>query len=226
MSRQNQKKIPEGEPLPRGRHGLSPEVVRTSQRDRLIQAMLLLVATRGYAATTVPDVIAAARVSRNAFYANFHDKEACFLALCERDLPDVVGTILSAADGTGHDWVAAARGGLRAYLRWWQDRPEYARAYFVELPGAGPRAVEQRDHAYLPFLEMLRALAARARADDPALGPLRDSVPSLIVFGVTEFIAAEVRAGNAARLSSLEDDVLHYTITLLADHATADAALG
>ncbi|GAA0830766.1 hypothetical protein GCM10009525_31050 [Streptosporangium amethystogenes subsp. fukuiense] len=201
-------------------------MVRTSQRDRLIQAMLLLVAARGYAATTVPDVIAAARVSRNAFYANFHDKEDCFLALCERDLPGVVETILSAAEGTGHDWVAAVRRGLHAYLRWWQDRPEYARAYFVELPAAGRRAMEQRDRAYLPFLEMLRALAARARAETPSLGPVRERVPSLIVFGVTEFIAAEVRAGNAQRLSALEEDVLHYTVTLLADHATADRALG
>ncbi|MET8053158.1 MULTISPECIES: TetR/AcrR family transcriptional regulator [unclassified Streptosporangium] len=226
MSRQDRKKIPEGEPLPRGRHGLPPEVVRTSQRDRLIQAMLLLVAARGYAATTVPDVIAAARVSRNAFYANFHDKEACFLALCERDLPGVVETILSAAEGTGHDWVAAVRQGLHAYLRWWQDRPEYARAYFVELPAAGRRAMDQRDRAYLPFLEMLRALAARARAETPSRGPVRESVPALIVFGVTEFIAAEVRAGNAERLSTLEEDVLHYTVTLLADRATADRALG
>ena len=56
-----------GEPLPRGRHKLGAEAVRASQRERLIRAMLETVAERGYEATTVPEVVARARVSRNAF---------------------------------------------------------------------------------------------------------------------------------------------------------------
>ncbi|MFI6296529.1 TetR/AcrR family transcriptional regulator [Nonomuraea sp. NPDC050790] len=203
------------QPLPRGRHGLSPDTVRSSQRERLVEAMVRLVAQRGYTATSVPDVIAAARVSRNAFYAQFADKEACFLAGCERDLPEMIGSIHAAAAEAGDDWREALRLGMSAYLGWWQERPEYAQAYFVELPRAGERAVRQRDAAYRPFLDMLEALAARARQEDPALPPPRAAVPRLIVYGATEFIAAEVRAGRAATLTSSAGDLHHYAVTLL-----------
>jgi AcrR family transcriptional regulator len=182
--------------------------------------MLRLVGRRGYAATSVPDVIAAARVSRNAFYAEFADKEACFLAGCERDLPQMIDAIRTAASGADRRWNVELWLGLSAYLRWWQERPEYAQAYFVELPRAGERAVEQRDAAYRPFLGMLGALAARARAADPSLPPLRASVPRLVVYGSTEFIAAEVREGRVATLTSSAGDLYHYAVALLAgpDH--------
>lgn len=210
----------EVQPLPRGRHGLSPDTVRTSQRDRLVEAMLRLVARRGYAATSVPDVIAAARVSRNAFYAQFADKEACFLAGCERDLPEMIDSIHAAASEAGDRWREALWLGMVAYLRWWQERPEYAQAYFVELPRAGERAVEQRDAAYRSFLDMLEALAARARREDASLPPLRAAVPRLIVYGTTEFIASEVREGRVATLTASAGDLYHCTVALLAgpDH--------
>ena len=81
------------EPLPRGHHGLTPEEVRSSQRERLLRAMLASVAERGYAATTVPQVVADARVSRNSFYALFQDKEGCFIALCDEEAADLVAVI-------------------------------------------------------------------------------------------------------------------------------------
>lgn len=197
-------------PLPRGRHGLSAEAVRSSQRERLIEAMLQLVAARGYAATTVPDVIAAARVSRNAFYAQFADKEDCFLAVCERDLPAMIESIYTAAAGTDDSWSDALSLGLVAYLRWWQARPAYAQAYFVELPKAGARALEQRDQAYRPFLRIIGALAVRARG-----GSLPPAVSRLIVYGITEFIAAEVRAGRVGDLPDAAGDLHRFAATLI-----------
>jgi AcrR family transcriptional regulator len=43
-------------------------VVISSQRDRLLEAMIAAVAEKGYGATTVADVIAGAGVSRATFY--------------------------------------------------------------------------------------------------------------------------------------------------------------
>ena len=72
-----------GEPLPRGRHKLAAEAVRNSQRARIVRAMLECVGRDGYEATTVPQVVATARVSRNAFYEFFADKADCFIAACD-----------------------------------------------------------------------------------------------------------------------------------------------
>jgi AcrR family transcriptional regulator len=195
-------------PLPKGRHNLPLHVVRASQRERLLEAMLASVAERGYAATTVPQVVADARVSRNAFYALFSDKTACFLALCD-ELASELYDQLTALEG--EDWVEILRSGASIYLRFWSERPAFARTYFVELPSAGPRAVEQRDRQYARFRELFQELAklARPEGDVPAL------VPRLLVVSITELVAEEVRAGRTARLTELEDDLVGVMASLL-----------
>src|SRR5262245_40878661 len=66
--------------LPGGRHGLDREYVASSQRQRLLDAMLEEVGQRGYHATRVADVIRGAGVSNKTFYELFSDKEDCFIA--------------------------------------------------------------------------------------------------------------------------------------------------
>ena len=212
------------EPLPRGRHKLSPKVVLASQRDRILRAMLDCVAARGYSRTTVPEVVAAARVSRNAFYGFFSDKTACFLALCD-DLSAGLIEDLFRQD-TAPDWVGALRSGLEIYLRWWQERPAFSRTYLVELPFAGPRGVEQRERQYANFRGLFEQLAHRARREQPDLPPLSPLVPRLLVVATTELIAEEARAGPSDRLTELQDDLLFTMIKLLADDATAWTAVG
>ena len=110
-----------GEPLPRGRHSLSAEEVRASQRERLLASMLQCVGEEGYAATTVPKVVATARVSRNGFYALFEDKVDCFLALCDEMAADFLKELY--AFGAEPDWRVALDEGMRVYLRFWQAAP-------------------------------------------------------------------------------------------------------
>ena len=64
--------------LPRGRHKLDPVQVAASQRARLFSAMASVTAAKGYAATTVADLLAAAGVSRETFYEQFRSKLDCF----------------------------------------------------------------------------------------------------------------------------------------------------
>src|SRR2546426_10159859 len=71
---------PELAVLPRGRHSLSREQVRASQRARMLRAMVDAVAQKGYASTSVADVIGGARASRETFYEHFANKQDCFLA--------------------------------------------------------------------------------------------------------------------------------------------------
>jgi AcrR family transcriptional regulator len=213
-----------GDPLPRGRHKLSADAVRASQRERLLRAMLECVGSQGYADTSVPQVVAAARVSRSSFYAFFEDKTDCFIAACDDASREIVDALM--AFGAEEDWVQALRKGMSYYVQWWQQRPGFSRAYFVELPAAGARAVEQRDRAYGRFREMFAALAARARIDQPDLPPLSPVALRLVVAGVTEVVAEEVRGGRLAGLDTLTRDLTYLTLTLLADDKTAERALG
>jgi AcrR family transcriptional regulator len=211
-----------GEPLPRGRHKLSAETVRASQRERLLRAMLESVAERGYAATTVPQVVAAARVSRNSFYELFEDKTDCFLALLDQAADEMLESLFALA--AEPDWLTALRRGVRVYLRWWQDQPALSRAYFVELPVAGARAMDQRERAFARFEAMFAELARRARAEQPELSPVSPLALRLLVVGITELVGGEVRAGRVGELVRLERELLALVVRLLADDATARRA--
>lgn len=224
MSPKVKKQPWQAEPLPRGRHKLAPETVRASQRERLLRAMLECVADRGYEATTVPEVVAKARVSRNAFYELFADKTDCFIAACDQAAQGLLDELVALA--AEPEWIEAARRGAGIYLRWWQERPGLSRAYFLGLPQAGERAVAQRERNYEPFRAMFRDLARRARAEQSDLSPLPAIVPRVLVLAITELVAEEVRAGRVDRLTALEDDVFFLIVRLLADDGTWRAVAG
>jgi AcrR family transcriptional regulator len=209
----------QGAPLPRGRHKLSADTVKASQRERALRAMIECVGEEGWANTTVPDVVARARVSRNSFYEHFEDKTACFLAA----LDEAAGEILDAmfARGAEPDWIDAIRLGMREYLGFWRERPALCRAYFVELPFVGPRGAGQREHNFGQFELMFRVLGERAREEQPALPPLSPLVPRLVVVGVTDIVGEAVRAGELESLAAREDELVALIVRLLADDATA-----
>jgi AcrR family transcriptional regulator len=202
-------------PLPRGRHKLSRNAVLTSQRERIVAAMLECVAAQGYAATTVSDVVSTARVSRNAFYELFPDKESCFLACCD-ELLQVLLDELYAEAVPQVTWRSALERGMVRYLRSWQERPEFAAAYLTELHFAGQRAIEQRERAYVRFREIFDLLAARARVEEPDLPAAPPLASRLIVIGITEVVAEEVRAGRLSRLHEMHDDLLGFATLMLA----------
>jgi AcrR family transcriptional regulator len=175
--------------------------------------MLRSVAQRGYGATTVPLVVAEARVSRNAFYALFTDKTDCFIALCDElaeEILDLIGTITDP-----DDWLATLRTGTENYLRWWAERPEFARAYFLELPSAGPRAMEQRERQYARFRELFELVGRWARSQQPDLPPLSPLASRAIVATVTDLVAAETRAGRATELGDRSDELFALQVLLL-----------
>jgi AcrR family transcriptional regulator len=66
--------------LPRGPHRLSRAQVESHQRERILAAMIAVAGTKGYGSTTIRDITRRARVSRDTFYEQFANKEACFLA--------------------------------------------------------------------------------------------------------------------------------------------------
>jgi AcrR family transcriptional regulator len=65
--------------MPRGTTTRRPRTITA-----LLNAALELFAEQGYGATSVPDICARAGLTKGAFYSNFANKEALFLALLDR----------------------------------------------------------------------------------------------------------------------------------------------
>jgi AcrR family transcriptional regulator len=184
--------------------------------------MLECVGRDGYEATTVPDVVATARVSRNAFYEFFQDKADCFIAVCDQTSEELLGELIELVSEP--DWIQATREGARRYLLWWQERPTISSAYLLSLPTVGEPALRQRERHYAAFRAMFADLGRRARAEQPELGPLSDIVPRVLVLAITELVAEEVRAGRTSKLTELSEEVAALAVRLLADEATASRA--
>src|SRR4051812_20701427 len=83
--------------LPPGRGGLPRPVVDAEHRRRLLRAVIAVASEKGYAELTVADVVAAARVSRKAFYAQFADKQDCFVTATDEACALLFGRVEAAA---------------------------------------------------------------------------------------------------------------------------------
>jgi AcrR family transcriptional regulator/DNA-binding MarR family transcriptional regulator len=117
--------------------------VEEIQRSRILQAMAHEVALRGPTGVTVARVIARSGVSRRAFYSQFSDVEACFLAAFDVGVEQLRARA-SAAYGAEPSWREGVRAALAAILRYLEDEPLLARLCVVHASGAGPRVLEHR----------------------------------------------------------------------------------
>jgi AcrR family transcriptional regulator len=186
--------------LPSGRHGLPRDVVVSSQRERMVEAMIQVVAEQGFAGTTVADIISTAGVSRATFYEQFADKEDCFLAAYATVMDRMLAFVAEgfAADDSG-DWIERLRGGIRSLLRYLAQNPVAVRVGIVEGFGAGARArdrYQQAVSAFFPFLD-----AGRELIDSPERVPGETS--RVIVGGISALIFNEASAGNSKHLPQL-----------------------
>lgn len=144
--------------LPRGRHGLSRELVRTSQRSRLLDAMADLTAEKGYTAVTISDIVSRGCVAKRTFYEYFTDKEACFIAAGEYLAGKVAEAIVVPHDPE-IDLYHRAEATIRSLLQTLENHPAYARASFVELWAAGPTAINRRLEVNHQLAQLLVSLS-------------------------------------------------------------------
>ncbi len=199
----------ENEPrrLPRGRHALAPEQVREDQRRRLIEAVPRVVASRGYEAMSVADIVKAAGVSRNAFYENFGDKQQCFAAAHEACQERLLA-ILEKPCKRGATVEERVETSLGAGLDWLAGEPEVARLLFVEAPAA----TEAIALAYHGWLRRYGGLLRASFPPDPAAPALSSGLDEVIVGGIASRIAGEVLHGRAAQLRLLTPHFLEYAL--------------
>jgi AcrR family transcriptional regulator len=177
------------------------EAVRLAQQQQLMQAMLETVAAKGFAATTITEVVKAARVSTRTFYELYADKEDCFLAAYDIGVDFLAGRIVAAVDAVDPpERPALIRAGLEAYLSTLAGEPDLARVLLVEVMGAGRRGWERREQTIDRWVTVFRQAVARARESDASVR-LADQESGIAFVGAIEELArSELRRGEKADL--------------------------
>lgn len=175
-------------------------------RERLVCGIDAAVAEKGYAATTIADVVRHARVSKRTFYEQFDDKEACFLAAYESASEQVLGAMAAAAEAAaGQPWERRVERVVVAYLEAMAARPELTRTFLVEILGAGPRALARRRATIERFAGQLVTLCAELRRDEPSLRPISPALATAVVGGINELVLDAAEHGRAAELAQLAE---------------------
>ena len=166
---------------------VQPLLSEKPQRAKLLDAMVRVVAAKGYEAATVADAVRLARVSRGTFYELFESKGACLAAAYRLGL-DVLAAQVTAAIRGAKDWREEVVLGIRAYLRAFDEEPLFARVYLLEW---APVAAE-RDAAIRRFARRYGASFARGGVHVP------EEALFLLAAGVHELTCAHIRAGGRA----------------------------
>lgn len=183
--------------LPRGRHGLSPELVARSQRERLLAAVVRVTAERGYPATSVADILATAGVGRESFYKHFSDKEECFLAANDVLLAALEERVGQAYRQPGN-WPEQMHLSLAAALEWLATDPDVAQVLLIEVGTVGLVACDRLRATFHRFVCLL---------DDGVTSlegaPELPNVASIAGGAVFARIYEEVALGRAATLPDL-----------------------
>lgn len=193
-------------PTPVGKERLSKGVLAEHQRDRVLAAAAGVFAARGYQATTVDDLVAAARIGVGSFYALFGGKEDCFLQLYDRVVAEARERVSSALEEETL-WTDRAVAALRALLELVAAEPERARVAIVEANTAGLEARRR----YAATTADLAAALREGRAAEPLEQPPA-SFEDAAVAGIAWVLHQRLTTGEPVVVEDLLPEVESFLI--------------
>ncbi len=198
----------------KGKRVLQNRVDLDPNAARLMQGLAAAIAERGYASTTIADIVRHARVSKRTFYEHFPDKESCFLESYRAASEQMLATIAAAVDPS-HSWDEQVAAATRAYIRALEENPELTRMFLLEIHAAGPRAIELRRKVHENFAEMLRSLVTIGRRNNPHIRPLSGPMATALVGGVNELVLVALERGPGANLRDIERTAIELVEAVL-----------
>lgn len=184
--------------VPVGREQISRETLAEFQRDRIIGAATGVFAKRGYPATTVDNIVAAAKASVGNFYQHFDGKEDCFLGVFDRVVAESKERITEAIAGR-EAWSERAYAGLGELLALYISNPLAARIVLIEAQTAGERATER----YNGLIDAATAWLREGRAAYPDAAALPETFEQAAVSGTAYFLHQRLLSAEKQSLRGL-----------------------
>jgi AcrR family transcriptional regulator len=176
---------------------------KETQRERLLDGMLLAVVRRGYEGASVAQAIAHAGVSRPTFYEYFTDKDDCFLTVHREISEQLFERVSEAVDAEPPE--RAVQAGVRALILRAEARPDRARFLVNETLAGGPRVLDEHDRTVERIEQIIEQ--ARAKASPDASTP--DLPTRALVGGICGLLAPRLRR-NEHDLRKLADQITSW----------------
>jgi len=172
--------------------------------SRLLEGMARAVAAKGYADTTIADIVREAAVSRRTFYEHFTTKAECLVSLYEAASKLALRAVAEAFD-PAQPWHAQVERAMTAYLDYLAQDPVLLRTLFVEILGLGMPGLAARRRVNAEIASFIQAaINSGASAQGPAVH-LTSEMAMTVVGGINELVLQAIeqdRVGNLRQLVS------------------------
>ncbi len=192
---------------------------QAEHRQRLLDAMSLVVARKGYAETTIADIAAEARVSKRTFYEHFGNKAECLIALYLAASDQALASLRAAID-PARDWHEQVEDAVQAYLSTLACNPPLVRTLVLEILHLGAEGLKVRrrvNHDIARFIVDVVRPRLPARARPPAL---LETMAVALVGGIDELIVQAIEDDRVEHLAELTKPAAHFV------RAVIDGTLG
>lgn len=168
-----------------------------AHHDRLLEGMARAVAAKGYADTTIADIVREAAVSRRSFYEHFATKAECLVALYESASEQALN-VLSAAVDPLQPWQTQVEHAIAAYLDFLAQDPVLLKTLFVEILGLGLPGLAVRRKVNVQIASFV-ALATGSEGG----ARLSPELAMAVVGGINELILQAVEQDRSSDLRAL-----------------------
>lgn len=170
--------------------------------------MATVCSERGYAETSLEEVLEQAGASASAFSENFADKEECALAAIGLILAESTAAASVAYSPETADRDGVLRG-IRAMLELWAARPSFADMGYIQSRQTMPRAGYE---VYAAGVKMMASMVDRMRecaVEDVRVPP---TTARGVLGGIEALIRREIVAGRAEELPQLLPDIAYMAM--------------
>ncbi len=209
--------------LPSGRSDLPRQVIVQNQRERIVDATAAIVAEKGLANLTIPEIARRASVSHQTFYDIYPSKHDAFLGAQKVGMHQALRVGVEAWEAQMPDWPFAISAGMKAVIDYLVSEPAHAHLSIVDTFGASPETIETRDEILRAFATYFNpgyelapegvevpAIAGEAVVggcwqvlhhyiENDRIAELRDAAPQLTYMLLTPFLGPAEAARTALR---------------------------
>jgi AcrR family transcriptional regulator len=207
----------------RGRFaGLSPADRRAERRRLLLDAAFDLLATEGWAGTTVRAVCHAAELNPRYFYESFGDLDELLVAVYERLIDELRATLETALDGAPHDLRSQVHAAVSWTVGFVDDDRRRARVLYIESVGSETMN-RRRLAAGYELTQFIEQDARRRRRRDTEVGDAVGTITAaVLVGGISEVLTSWIEGRIDVPREELVDDLTELFVAVC-DSATTVA---
>ena len=183
------------------------------QRERILDALVAVIAEQGRDDFTVRDVVRAAAVSSKTFYELFASRRELMVVAFEASFARLLEQIEAVCVREG-DWPARVAAAIGAAVDFTIEEPGLARLLTLEgfaATGPGPSCAQEARKR----LAVLLAFGRDGPSAEPP--PVSDLA---VVAAIWSIVADCVDQGDFARLSELEEKLIKFALSLCRDPAS------